>query len=132
MVGGTYIPSSAQLKQARAMLGWTQKQLADCAGLSRGAVNVIETSPNADPRWSSLIAIKQSLEDLGIVFPVDGSPVFVNSNAPNFDPDNFPFVVQAREAQQDDALFQAYRKLQQGPAEDDEVLPSKGGKLSNR
>ena len=59
--------SSRQIKAARALLGWTQGELAKAAGLHLNAINKIETE-TGDPRSSTLERIKTACEIAGIRF----------------------------------------------------------------
>ncbi|MFL9827545.1 helix-turn-helix transcriptional regulator [Rhodoplanes sp. SY1] len=66
----SYIPSMispSQIRGARAMLGLTQAQLAEAAGISTTALNNIERG-SADPKVSTLSAIRTALEAAGIEF----------------------------------------------------------------
>jgi predicted transcriptional regulator len=56
-----------QIRGARAMLGLTQAELAKLAGLSTTGLNNIE-SGSADPKASTLTAIKTALESAGVEF----------------------------------------------------------------
>lgn len=59
--------SSRQIKAARALLGWTQGDLAQQTGLHLNAINKIETGLSA-PRVSTLDHIRASFESAGIHF----------------------------------------------------------------
>ena len=61
----------AQIRGARAMLGLTQKELAERAGLSATALVNIEIGAS-DPKASTLIAIQTALEEAGIEFLPNG------------------------------------------------------------
>lgn len=56
-----------QIKAARALLGWTQTDLAAKAGVSVATLNNIERGV-ADPRASTLRAIETALVDAGVTF----------------------------------------------------------------
>lgn len=56
-----------QIKGARAMLGMTQATLAKAAGISTTGLNNIEKG-NADPKASTLRAIRTALESAGVIF----------------------------------------------------------------
>ncbi|GLK68111.1 helix-turn-helix domain-containing protein [Hansschlegelia plantiphila] len=56
-----------QIRGARAMLGLTQAALAAAAGLSTTALNNIERG-TADPKASTLTAIRKALETAGVIF----------------------------------------------------------------
>ena len=59
--------SSRQIRAARALLGWSQQDLADKSILSLNAVKRLETG-HGDPRMSTVMAIKKALEDAGVEF----------------------------------------------------------------
>jgi len=59
--------SPAQIRAARALIGWKQTELASAAGLSEMSVKNIERG-TTDPRVSTLEAIKQALEAAGVIF----------------------------------------------------------------
>ncbi|RVD57441.1 XRE family transcriptional regulator [Mesorhizobium sp. M2D.F.Ca.ET.185.01.1.1] len=57
-----------QIRTARTMLGWTQNELARGAGISGMAVRNIESGATADPRPSTVAALRQALEAGGAEF----------------------------------------------------------------
>ncbi len=59
--------SSRQIRAARALLGWTQTDLAKAAGLHLNAINKIENEIN-EPRSSTLERIQGVCEAAGIRF----------------------------------------------------------------
>ncbi len=59
--------SSRQIRAARALLGWSQQELADRAILSLNAVKRLETG-HGDPRMSTVMAVKTALEAAGVEF----------------------------------------------------------------
>jgi len=59
--------TNAQIRAARALLGWKQTELAEAAKLSEMSVKNIERG-DTDPRISTLQAIKSALEAAGIIF----------------------------------------------------------------
>lgn len=59
-----------QIRAARALLGWSQAQLAAEAGLSKTGLANIENG--ADPRSSTLNRIEQALEKAGVHFTEHG------------------------------------------------------------
>lgn len=66
----TYISgmiTSAQIRAARALIGWKQTELAIAAGLSEMSVKNIERG-STDPRVSTLEAIRQALTKAGVEF----------------------------------------------------------------
>ena len=66
-----------QMKAARALLGWTQSDLAKAVGLSSTALSAIEKG-TSDPRASNLEKIQNALEGAGVVFiPSNGEGIGV-------------------------------------------------------
>jgi len=59
--------SPQQIRGARAMLGLTQAALAAAAGISTTALNNIERGA-ADPKASTVVALRRALEAAGVVF----------------------------------------------------------------
>ena len=57
----------AQIRAARALLGWTQAELAAAAGLGVVAVKSFERG-RSDPRSSTLAKIEQALNAAGVIF----------------------------------------------------------------
>ncbi|WP_354199880.1 helix-turn-helix domain-containing protein [Aquamicrobium terrae] len=62
--------SSEQCRGARAMLGWSQGQLADEAAVSRATVVDFERGTRV-PHRNNVTAIQRALEAAGIVFIPD-------------------------------------------------------------
>lgn len=61
-----------QIRAARALLGWSQQQLADRAIVSVNAVARLERG-SVDPRLSTLDAVRKALSRGGVEFiPADG------------------------------------------------------------
>ncbi len=56
-----------QIRAARALLGWSQQQLADKAIVSLNALARLEKG-NVDSRMSTIIAIQKALTKAGIEF----------------------------------------------------------------
>ncbi len=56
-----------QIKAARGLIGWTQKDLGEKCGFSTGGINRIEKGAT-DPKSSSLRLIQTVFEQHGIVF----------------------------------------------------------------
>jgi len=69
--------SIEQIKAARALLGWTQDDLARAAGLSKPSVNTLERRI-ANPKIDTLQAIQRALEEAGVEF-TDGPGVKLRS-----------------------------------------------------
>lgn len=59
--------SVRQIKAARALLGWTQQQLADKAIVSFNAVTRLERN-EVDPRASTIAAVEEALVKAGVEF----------------------------------------------------------------
>ncbi|EME69052.1 hypothetical protein H261_15365 [Paramagnetospirillum caucaseum] len=59
--------SARQIRAARALLGWSQQDLADRAIISVNALRRLEAE-QVDPRLSTISAIKAALEGAGIEF----------------------------------------------------------------
>jgi predicted transcriptional regulator len=57
----------AQIRAARALLGWTQAELAAKAGISATSLNNLERAA-VDPKLSTVNAIRRALENAGIEF----------------------------------------------------------------
>lgn len=60
-----------QIRAARALLGWSQQELADKAIVSLNAVTRLERG-DVDPRVSTVSAIQKALEKAGIEFIESG------------------------------------------------------------
>jgi transcriptional regulator with XRE-family HTH domain len=58
---------SQQCRAARALLKWSQTQLADASGVSLSAVNDFEIDKR-EPRSDNLTAIRRALETAGVEF----------------------------------------------------------------
>jgi DNA-binding XRE family transcriptional regulator len=71
----TFCPmlTPAQIRAARAMLDWTQRELAERAGISKTGLNNIERG-SADPKASTLTAIWRAIEDAGVEFTNGDEP----------------------------------------------------------
>jgi transcriptional regulator with XRE-family HTH domain len=59
--------TGSQIRAARALLGWSQQDLADKSLLSETAILKLETQ-RADSRTSTLMKVRKSLEAAGIEF----------------------------------------------------------------
>lgn len=57
----------AQIRAARSLVGWSQKELAGHCGLSEIAIKNIERG-RSDPRSSTLAAIIKAFDEAGVVF----------------------------------------------------------------
>ena len=62
--------SPRQIRAARAMLGWSQAELAQKAGVHRNALARLEVG-RTDPRVSTLDAVVAALEAHGVTFIAD-------------------------------------------------------------
>ena len=70
--------SIEQIKAARALLDWTQDELAQAAGLSKPSINTLERRI-ANPKMETLAAIQRALENAGVEF-TDGPGVKLQSS----------------------------------------------------
>jgi len=59
--------SIEQIKAARALLGWTQEELAAAAGLSKPSINTLERRI-ANPKVDTMMSIQKALESAGVEF----------------------------------------------------------------
>ena len=59
--------TARQIRAGRALLDWSQQELADRAVLSRNAIAKLERG-EVDPRASTLQAVRRVLEKGGIIF----------------------------------------------------------------
>ena len=67
----TRMISARQIRAARALLGWSQQDLADRAIISVNALRRLEAE-QVDPRMSTVTAVKAALEGAGVDFqPAD-------------------------------------------------------------
>lgn len=65
--------TAAQIRAARALLGWTQTELAERSGLSLPSLSAIETT-QVSPRRSTVARIVRALEDAGVIFTNGDEP----------------------------------------------------------
>lgn len=76
---------SAQVRSARAALGWSASKLGENCGLSLRTIQTVETDGGeVKIRKSSLLAIKAALESAGIEFigsPDDGPGIRIHTKA---------------------------------------------------
>lgn len=63
--------TAAQIRASRALLQWTQVDLANASGLSEPTIKTAEGS-KSDLKSSTINAITRALEDAGIQFIADG------------------------------------------------------------
>lgn len=59
--------TAAQIRAARALLGWTQQQLADSAIVSVNAVNRLERGL-VDTKTSTVLAVERAINRAGVEF----------------------------------------------------------------
>ena len=57
----------AQIRAARALIGWTQTDLAQASGISQVAIKNLERGAT-DPRASTLTSIQDALNQAGVMF----------------------------------------------------------------
>ncbi len=57
----------AQIRAARALVGWSQDELAEASGVARQSIKNIERGVT-DPRLSTAMVIKTTLEKAGVQF----------------------------------------------------------------
>jgi transcriptional regulator with XRE-family HTH domain len=57
----------AQIRAARALIGWTQTDLAQASGISQVAIKNLERGAT-DPRASTLTGIQNALDRAGVMF----------------------------------------------------------------
>ncbi|ATX64447.1 XRE family transcriptional regulator [Roseinatronobacter bogoriensis subsp. barguzinensis] len=60
--------SLAQLRAARALIGWSQQALADAAGVSSMTVKRAEGSGSPAASADAVAALRAALENAGVVF----------------------------------------------------------------
>jgi DNA-binding XRE family transcriptional regulator len=65
---------AAQVRAARALLGWSQGELAERAGISKQSVNRIE-SGNMDARLSTVSALGEAFRSAGVEMGEDAAGV---------------------------------------------------------
>lgn len=65
------VVTPAQIRAARALLGWTQTDLARASKVSAIAIKNIERG-QSDPRTSTMNAIERALDGAGVIFVDDG------------------------------------------------------------
>ncbi len=70
--------SIEQIKAARALLDWTQDDLANASGLSKPSINILERRIS-NPKQATMTAIQRALEDAGVEF-TDGPGVKLRSS----------------------------------------------------
>ena len=59
--------TNSQIRAARALLGWSQRKLAEKSLLSETAILKLETA-QADSRTSTLVKVRSTLEAAGVEF----------------------------------------------------------------
>jgi predicted transcriptional regulator len=57
----------AQIRAARALIGWTQRDLAQASGVSQVAIKNIERG-STDPRLSTINSIETAFNQAGLIF----------------------------------------------------------------
>ncbi|MGB3272224.1 MAG: helix-turn-helix transcriptional regulator [Xanthobacteraceae bacterium] len=71
MVHKRLMLTPAQIRAARALLNWSQADLAAASGVALQSIKNIETG-KTDPRLSTATALCRALETAGIIFIDDG------------------------------------------------------------
>jgi transcriptional regulator with XRE-family HTH domain len=66
--------SVAQIRAARGLLGWSQQELADAAGVGRATIADFETGKRT-PYPRTIEEMRRALESAGIIFLEDGQKV---------------------------------------------------------
>ena len=61
---------SAQIRAGRALLGWSQVDLAERTGLSKTVIASLEQG-NTDARMSTLALIRKAFDEAGVTFITD-------------------------------------------------------------
>lgn len=56
-----------QIRAARGLLNWSQRELAEASGVALQSIKNIETS-KTDPRLSTATALRRTLEGHGVIF----------------------------------------------------------------
>jgi len=64
---GVPMITSRQIRAGRALLNWTQQQVADAAIVSLNAVRRLEKE-EGDPRVSTILAVEKALRKAGVEF----------------------------------------------------------------
>lgn len=62
-----FVITGAQIRAARALIGWKQTDLASASGVSEISIKNIERGAT-DPRGSTLSAIQEAFSKAGVVF----------------------------------------------------------------
>jgi transcriptional regulator with XRE-family HTH domain len=62
-----FVITGAQIRAARALIGWKQTDLASASGVSEISIKNIERGAT-DPRGSTLAAIQEAFSKAGVVF----------------------------------------------------------------
>jgi transcriptional regulator with XRE-family HTH domain len=68
------VMSVAQIRGARGLLGWSQQQLADVAGVGRATIADFETGKRT-PYPRTIDELQRSLESAGVTFLASGQVV---------------------------------------------------------
>ncbi len=71
----TRVLSAAQMKAARALLGWDQRQLAEASGVSLPTIRRMEASEhNVRGNVDTLVKVVEAFERAGLVLIAEGAP----------------------------------------------------------
>ncbi len=60
--------SVAQIRAARGLVGWSQNELAEAAGISGATVRRVETDQGVAVSEAKITAIRTALEKAGVIF----------------------------------------------------------------
>lgn len=78
---------ASQIRAGRALLGWSQRQLAEAAGVGEATVKRLEANGTGGAIGSTVAAIEAALESAGVRFlPANGSGPGVRLAAPGAPP----------------------------------------------
>ena len=78
---------AGQMRAARALLGWTQRELSKASGVSEPTIKLMENRGTQRSAMANVMAVKKALEDAGIVFidpNGEGAGVRLRRNAGDF------------------------------------------------
>ncbi|RWK53488.1 MAG: XRE family transcriptional regulator [Mesorhizobium sp.] len=59
---------AGQMKAARALLGWTQKDLSKASSVSEPTIKLMESRGTERSAMSNVMAVKKAMEEAGVIF----------------------------------------------------------------